>query len=36
MSIHSPYGTPDDLRRFIDRAHQLGIAVKIDLVLNHG
>jgi maltooligosyltrehalose trehalohydrolase len=29
------YGTPDDLRRFVDRAHQLGIAVILDVVYNH-
>lgn len=29
------YGTPDDLRAFIDRAHQLGIGVILDVVYNH-
>jgi maltooligosyltrehalose trehalohydrolase len=29
------YGTPDDLRRFVDRAHALGIAVILDVVYNH-
>jgi maltooligosyltrehalose trehalohydrolase len=29
------YGEPDDLRRFIDRAHQLGLAVILDVVYNH-
>jgi maltooligosyltrehalose trehalohydrolase len=29
------YGAPDDLRRFIDRAHQLGLAVILDVVYNH-
>ncbi|HYI16034.1 MAG TPA: alpha-amylase family glycosyl hydrolase, partial [Thermomicrobiales bacterium] len=29
------YGTPDDARRFIDDAHQLGIGVILDLVYNH-
>ncbi len=29
------YGKPDDLRRFIDRAHRLGIAVILDVVYNH-
>ena len=29
------YGTPDDLRRFVDRAHALGLAVIIDVVYNH-
>jgi maltooligosyltrehalose trehalohydrolase len=29
------YGTPDDLRRFVDRAHSLGLAVILDVVYNH-
>lgn len=29
------YGTPDDLRRFVDRAHAVGIAVILDVVFNH-
>lgn len=29
------YGTPDDFRRFVDRAHQLGIGVILDVVYNH-
>ncbi|HTZ37167.1 MAG TPA: malto-oligosyltrehalose trehalohydrolase [Stellaceae bacterium] len=29
------YGRPDDLRRFVDRAHGLGIAVILDVVYNH-
>ena len=29
------YGTPDDLREFIDRAHSLGVAVILDVVYNH-
>jgi maltooligosyltrehalose trehalohydrolase len=29
------YGTPDDLRRFIDRAHATGIGVILDVVYNH-
>jgi maltooligosyltrehalose trehalohydrolase len=29
------YGTPDDLRAFIDRAHALGVAVILDVVYNH-
>jgi maltooligosyltrehalose trehalohydrolase len=29
------YGTPDELRRFIDRAHQLGLSVILDVVYNH-
>ena len=29
------YGRPDDLRRFVDRAHACGIAVILDVVYNH-
>jgi maltooligosyltrehalose trehalohydrolase len=29
------YGAPDDFRRFVDRAHALGIAVILDVVYNH-
>ena len=29
------YGTPDDLRAFIDRAHSLGLGVILDIVYNH-
>lgn len=31
----SIYGTPDDMRRFVDRAHALNIAVILDVVYNH-
>jgi maltooligosyltrehalose trehalohydrolase len=29
------YGTPDDLKAFVDRAHSLGLAVILDVVYNH-
>ncbi len=29
------YGTPDDVRAFVDRAHALGIGVILDVVYNH-
>lgn len=32
MAVHGRYGTPDDLRRFVDRAHSLGMAVIVDVV----
>ncbi len=31
----APYGTPDELRHFIDAAHGLGLAVFLDVVYNH-
>ncbi len=38
VDLYAPtrlYGHPDDLRRFIDHAHSLGIAVILDVVYNH-
>ena len=29
------YGRPEDLRRFVDRAHSLGVGVILDVVYNH-
>jgi maltooligosyltrehalose trehalohydrolase len=29
------YGAPDEMRRFIDRAHQVGLGVILDVVYNH-
>jgi maltooligosyltrehalose trehalohydrolase len=29
------YGTPDDMRRFVDAAHAAGLAVILDVVYNH-
>jgi maltooligosyltrehalose trehalohydrolase len=31
----APYGTPDDIRAFIDAAHARGIGVILDVVYNH-
>jgi maltooligosyltrehalose trehalohydrolase len=38
VNLYAPtrlYGTPDDLRAFIDRAHALKLAVILDVVYNH-
>lgn len=38
VAIYAPsrnYGCPDDLRRFVDTAHSLGIGVVLDVVYNH-
>lgn len=32
---HSAYGSPDDVKAFVDAAHQHGIAVYLDVVYNH-
>ncbi|HMO48886.1 MAG TPA: malto-oligosyltrehalose trehalohydrolase [Rubrivivax sp.] len=32
---HPAYGTPRQLKRFIDRAHRLGLMVLLDVVYNH-
>jgi maltooligosyltrehalose trehalohydrolase len=38
VSLFAPYhgyGTPDGFRRFVDRAHGLGLGVLLDVVYNH-
>jgi maltooligosyltrehalose trehalohydrolase len=38
VNLYAPsrlYGTPDDLRAFIDRAHAIGLGVVLDVVYNH-
>ena len=38
VNLYAPthlYGEPDDFRRFVDRAHQLGLGVILDVVYNH-
>ncbi|MEJ8574221.1 malto-oligosyltrehalose trehalohydrolase [Microbaculum marinum] len=32
---HNAYGTPDDLKAFVDAAHGLGLMVLLDVVYNH-
>jgi maltooligosyltrehalose trehalohydrolase len=32
---NASYGTPDDLKRLIDRAHGIGIMIFVDVVYNH-
>ncbi len=32
---HHTHGSPDDFRKFVDRAHELGLAVILDVVYNH-
>jgi 1,4-alpha-glucan branching enzyme len=35
FAVESDYGTPDDLKAFVDEAHKLGMAVIKDVVYNH-
>lgn len=35
MAIERDFGTPDDLRRLVDKSHQHGMAVIVDQVFNH-
>jgi maltooligosyltrehalose trehalohydrolase len=38
VNLYAPtrlYGTPDDVRRFVDTAHAHGVAVILDVVYNH-
>jgi maltooligosyltrehalose trehalohydrolase len=38
VDLYAPtrlYGTPDDFRRFVDRAHAAGLGVLLDVVYNH-
>ena len=35
LAVESAYGTPDDMKTFVNEAHKRGIAVLVDLVFNH-
>jgi maltooligosyltrehalose trehalohydrolase len=35
FSVHSAYGGPDGLRRFVNACHERGLAVVLDVVYNH-
>jgi maltooligosyltrehalose trehalohydrolase len=35
FAVHQPYGGPDALKRFVDAAHNKGLAVLLDVVYNH-
>jgi maltose alpha-D-glucosyltransferase/alpha-amylase len=35
LSVHPDYGAIEDFRRFVDQAHQLGMRVIADFVMNH-
>ncbi len=34
-AVHSPYGGPDGLKRFVDACHARGLGVVMDVVYNH-
>ena len=34
-AVHNTYGTPDDLKAFVDAAHGCGLMVFLDVVYNH-
>jgi maltooligosyltrehalose synthase len=34
--LQSAYGSPDDFRALVDKAHELGVAIMVDICLNHG
>ncbi|MET8975057.1 malto-oligosyltrehalose trehalohydrolase [Streptomyces sp. NPDC004539] len=34
-AVHEPYGGPAGLKRFVDRAHEAGLGVVLDVVHNH-
>jgi len=36
LSLHGPYGSPEDMRQFVNEAHKRGMGVIVDVVLHHG
>jgi maltooligosyltrehalose trehalohydrolase len=34
-AVHQPYGGPDALKHFVNAAHEIGLAVLLDVVYNH-
>ncbi|MFG1820248.1 malto-oligosyltrehalose trehalohydrolase [Kribbella sp. NPDC049174] len=34
-AVHEPYGGPEALQRFVNRCHEVGLAVCVDVVYNH-
>jgi len=36
MALQRAYGTPAEMKAFVSRAHELGMAVVVDVVLHHG
>ena len=35
FAVHEPYGGPDELKRFVNAAHEKGLSVLLDVVYNH-
>lgn len=35
FAVHEPYGGPEGLKRFVNAAHRVGLAVVLDVVYNH-
>ena len=35
FAVHEPYGGPDAMKRFVNAAHEKGLAVLLDVVYNH-
>jgi len=35
FAVHEPYGGPNSLKRFVNAAHEKGLAVLLDVVYNH-